>query len=67
MYYPLQQITRSDILQGKALFRGVTHLLTEGQKEKKEKKKKIINREKENKKIRIEIIEGLSVPPYLQP
>ena len=40
MYYPLQQITRSDILQGKALFRGVTHLLTEGQKEKKEKKKK---------------------------
>ena len=27
--------TRSDILQGQALFRGVKHLLTRGQKEKK--------------------------------
>ena len=31
--------TRSDILQGQALFRGVTDLLTRGQKEKNEKKK----------------------------
>ena len=31
--------TRSDILQGQALFRGVTDLLTRGQKEKMKKRK----------------------------
>ena len=31
--------TRSDILQGQALFRGVTDLLTRGQKEKLKKRK----------------------------
>ena len=40
--------TRSDILEGQALFLCVKHLLTRGQKEKKKKRKK----DKKKKKIK---------------